>query len=307
MPSRRPKIIVGIPAYNEEKTIAKIVIISQRYADEVVVCDDGSTDLTGEIARKLGAKVIKHKRNRGKGAALRSIFEYASKRKPEVLVTIDADLQHDPHDIPKIAEPILRGEAEVSIGCRFMGQSNEIPLYRRIGNKILNLMVQFAKKNMVKDSQSGFRAYSYNVVESINVEEDGMGVDSQILMDTVSKGFKIVEVPIKVRYSGLDTSTFNPISHASQVITSVLRFTAVNHPFLFFIVPGIILLMVGIYFGLKAINIYFNKEIILVGLITFSSTSVIVGVLLIFMGILSFILIPEIKIIKKKLRQVRVV
>lgn len=104
-------VVVGIPAYNEEKTIAQVVIGAQKHSHIVIVCDDGSSDLTAEIAERLGAVVIRHEKNRGYGGALQSIFKRAKELKADILVTIDSDGQHDPCEIPKIINPIELGAA----------------------------------------------------------------------------------------------------------------------------------------------------------------------------------------------------
>ncbi|MEM2687352.1 MAG: glycosyltransferase family 2 protein, partial [Thermoproteota archaeon] len=109
----RPFIVACIPAFNEERTIASVVIRAMRHVDKVIVCDDGSTDLTGEIAEKLGAEVMRHERNQGYGAALSTLFEKAREINADILVMIDADGQHNPDDIPKLLTPIINGEADI--------------------------------------------------------------------------------------------------------------------------------------------------------------------------------------------------
>jgi len=106
--------------------------------DAVVVCDDGSSDLTADIAEISGANVVRHGKNEGKGAALRSLLEKAKELNADIVVTLDGDDQHDPSDIPKLLEPILRDEAEIAIGSRFLGENTEMPFYRKFGSKILN-------------------------------------------------------------------------------------------------------------------------------------------------------------------------
>ena len=131
----KPIVVVGIPAYNEEKTIAKIVLNAQKFADVVVVCDDGSSDLTCTIAERMGAEVIVHKQNLGYGAALQSIFKRAQEFDADVLITLDGDGQHDPSEIPRLIKPIVDGIADVVVGSRFIDGSgtSEMPLYRRAG------------------------------------------------------------------------------------------------------------------------------------------------------------------------------
>ena len=130
----KPLILACIPAYNVEKTIAKVVVQTKKYVDKVIVCDDGSSDMTGEIATKLGAEVIRHERNRGYGAALASLFRRARELDPEVMVTLDADCQHNPEDIRRVVTPVLKGAADIVVGSRFLAENGEaIPRYRKLG------------------------------------------------------------------------------------------------------------------------------------------------------------------------------
>ena len=125
------KIIVGIPAFNEEKNIASIITKLSTIADTILVCDDGSTDLTATIAKKIGAVVIKHEKNLGYGAAIRSLFLKAKDLDGDVLVTFDADGQHRIDDIKNVIKPILNDEADLVIGSRFLDESEkEVPQYR---------------------------------------------------------------------------------------------------------------------------------------------------------------------------------
>lgn len=113
-------ILVCIPARDEEKTIATVIVKSKRHADKIVVCDDGSEDMTGEVAKALGAEVIRVSSSGGYGAALALLFERANQIAPDVMVTLDADGQHNPDDIPTLTKPILDQQADVVIGSRFL-------------------------------------------------------------------------------------------------------------------------------------------------------------------------------------------
>src|SRR5881296_1083194 len=126
---------------NEERTIAKVVVVSLRQVDKVVVCNDGSTDMTGIIASKLGAEVISHERNLGKGEALRSLFKAARSIGADVLVTLDGDGQHNPEEIPRLVDAIKSGAADVVVGSRFLGPRTAVPRYREVGNKFLNALI----------------------------------------------------------------------------------------------------------------------------------------------------------------------
>ncbi len=216
-----PNIVVCIPAYNESCVIGNVVQRARSFCSNVLVCDDGSTDDTSSEAAKNGATVLRHSSNHGKGAALRTLLKQAWKLAPEAIVTLDGDGQHDPSDIPRLVEPVLSGRADVVVGSRFHA-SNRIPSHRRVGNFILSLLTNWRAGTRLQDTQSGFRAYASGVLRDISIVENGMGVDSQILIQIARKGFRIQEKEVSVNYSG-DTSTFNPVSHMIRVIWSISR------------------------------------------------------------------------------------
>ena len=131
------KIIIGIPAYNEEKNIASIILKLKKITDTIVVCDDGSTDLTPQIAKENGAIVVSHEQNRGYGSAIRTIFLKAKELDADMLVTFDADGQHRIEDIEKVVLPIKNNQADIVIGSRFLENSSKIPKYRKLGINII--------------------------------------------------------------------------------------------------------------------------------------------------------------------------
>ena len=145
-------ITIGIPAYNEEKNIASIIVKLKKIAQKIIVCNDGSTDLTGEIAQKLGAVVINHPKNLGYGSGIRSIFQKAKEIDSDILVTFDADGQHQVEDIKKVIEPILKNEVDVVIGSRYMENKNvSTPEYRKIGIgcKLIDSLKIFSKDKSI--------------------------------------------------------------------------------------------------------------------------------------------------------------
>ena len=150
--STSPIVVAGIPAYNEEKTIARVILGAQRYAHIVVVCDDGSADLTAEIAERLGAVVVRHEKNLGYGAALQSLFKRAKELKADVLVTLDSDGQHDPSEIPRLVKPIEDGAAEVVLGSRFMDKNGtaDMPAYRQLGVRVITKLSNGSNKKRSK-------------------------------------------------------------------------------------------------------------------------------------------------------------
>jgi glycosyltransferase involved in cell wall biosynthesis len=200
-------------AYNEEKNIAAIIAQLQKMSYSIIVCNDGSSDMTGEIAEKMGATVINHKRNLGFGAALRSIFLKANELNADILVTIDADGQHNPLEIKDILKPIEDNEADVVIGSRFSGKTSKIPKYRIIGIKAINKLTSSSSENKLIDPLSGFRAYTKKVFKEILPADSGMGGSTEVLIKANQRKFRIVEIPILVNYEG-DTSTHNPINQS---------------------------------------------------------------------------------------------
>lgn len=279
--------VACIPALNEERTIAITVIGCQKHVDRVIVCDDGSSDMTGEIAERLGADVIRHDRNMGKGEALRSLFEAARKLGTDVMVTIDADGQNDPHEIPRLLEAMGKGETDIVIGSRFLEGGANVPQHRRVVNRLLNLVTLEG----VSDTQSGFRAYGKKALQRIVPAEMGMGVDSQILMDAASDGLRIVEVPITVSYGIGKTSKLNPVHHTLDVGLSVVKLTSIRHPLVFYGVPGLALVLAGLYYLYRTITLFSEQQFVTTltltyGLIAFSVTML--GLLALFTGVILF-------------------
>ena len=194
------KITVGIPAYNEEKNIAKIIVGLKKVAAQIIVCDDGSTDSTSIIAESLGAIVLKHPKNLGYGSAIRSIFLKAREINSEGLVTIDADGQHKIEDIEKVVKPIVNGQADISIGSRFLDKHDNAPKYRKLGINIITKVTNSSLSEKITDAQSGFRAYNNKVLQALTPSDSGMGISTEILIKSSKKNMKITEVPITISY-----------------------------------------------------------------------------------------------------------
>jgi len=272
-------IVIGIPAYNEEKNIASIIVKLKKIANTIIICDDGSTDATAEIAKELGAMVISHSKNQGYGAAIKTIFLEAKNKQVDVLITFDADGQHQIKDISKVLEPINLGNADVVIGSRFLDDKTKIPTYRKIGVKIITQLTNITTGSNITDSQSGFRAYSKLALEKIIPTESGMGISTEILIKAQEKKLRITEVPIKILYEG-DTSTHNPISHGSSVIFSTLKYVAIERPLVFYGIPGIVFLSLGIFFGLWAIQVFAEEGKIITNIGMIGIGGVILGTIL---------------------------
>ena len=281
-------ILACIPAFNEGKIIDKVIKNCLKFADSVVVCVDGSTDNTYEIADSAGAEVIRHEKNIGKGESLRSLFKFARHSNHDIIVTIDGDGQFLPEEIPKLVKGIEKDKSDLVIGYRF-DDTTEMPDYRRFGNKLLDKMTNMVEEISVRDTQSGFRAYSKKVIDAIDFKMKGFGADAEILIDATKKGFRLSEEKITVIYdTGSKTSTKNPISHTGEVISSLLEITAIRSPLKFIGIPGIVLIIAGLYFTIDvAVTFteigYFSIPFTLIG-----ATCLGLGSILFLMSILLF-------------------
>ena len=288
------KITIGIPAYNEEKNIAKIIIKLKKITDSIIVCDDGSSDMTSEIAKNLGVIVISHKKNMGYGAAIRTIFEKSAEIGSDILVTFDADGQHRIEDVSRVLHPLENSEADIVIGSRFLGKQSNVPNYRKLGIKVITQVTNSSLKTKLTDSQSGFRAYSKQVLSKISLSEVGMGISTEILIKASSKGLRITEVPITILYSG-DTSTHNPVSHGTSVLFSTIKFTSIEHPLKFYGIPSVIFLTIGVIFTSLAVQYYvdigrLNTDLTLIG-----AGTILVGIILLISAILLYSLVSVVR------------
>ena len=281
-------IAVAIPAYNEERSISKTIIKSQKYTKTVIVYDDGSMDMTREIAKRLGAIVIFSDTHLGKGEALRACFEKARELEVDILITIDADDQHNPDEIPRITLPIIEGKADVTVGSRFLEKDDSVPKYRIVGNRILNIITNKSNKG-VTDTQSGFRAYNKKALNVIRPGEMGMGVDSEILMDLSENEIIIKEVPISVKYHENEkTSSHNPIYHTLDVILSVIKLVSIRHPLKFYCIPGAVLFITSLMLGWKSFTLFEEGMDYWINFALMATVSLLIGVQAIFVGITLF-------------------
>ena len=286
---------MGIPAFNEEKNIAAIITKLADITDTIIVCNDGSSDLTSDIAEKMGAFVINHEKNLGYGAAIRSIFLKAKELDGDILVTFDADGQHRIEDIEKVTKPIIDQEADLVIGSRFLDESEkEVPRYRKVGIKVITKITNSSMKEQLTDSQSGFRAYSKKVLNELNLSELGMGISTEILIKASSKNFRITEVPIKILYAG-DTSTHNPVSHGSSVILSTIKYTSIEHPLKFYGIPSMILFIIGVSFTYLSAEYYAEIGRLNTNLTIIAAGTVLIAVVLLISSVLLYSLVSVVR------------
>jgi glycosyltransferase involved in cell wall biosynthesis len=285
-----PKIIACMPAFNEEKYIGTLVLKTRQYVDAVIVVDDGSTDNTVEIAKLAGAKVIRHKDNKGYGAAIQTIFAEAKKVDPDVLVILDADGQHSPQEIPSLIKPILGGGYDCVIGSRH-GQAKKIPLYRRIGQRIILCSVKTISGNNLTDSECGFRAFSRKAVKTLELRENGMAISAETVTEANRKHLKMTQVPVNVTYNK-DSSTMHPVRHGWSVFNRILVMIADQRPLFFFGLGGLMCIIIGLGFGIRVVAMFTDTRVLPTGNTLIAIALIAVGIFGIFTGLVLSVLQP---------------
>jgi glycosyltransferase involved in cell wall biosynthesis len=277
-------ITVVLPAYNEEVAIGSIVLLSKQYVDRVIVVDDGSSDRTAEVAARAGAEVIVHSPNKGKGMAFKTGF--AAAEGADIIVTMDSDGQHNPSDIPKLVAPILRGEADMVNGSRYLsGHATDTPAYRRIGQTILDRATVMNSGVQITDSQSGFRAFSASATSIFRFNAHGMAIESEMLADAGRYGLRVKEVPIGVRYD-VDCSTEHPVKHGLMVLLKIFKDMEYNKPLYYFTLPGFIFGACGLYMGLGFLHTFYLGGNLEFGPTMLMILLTLIGVFMVFTGIL---------------------
>jgi glycosyltransferase involved in cell wall biosynthesis len=279
------RVIVCIPAFNEAVTIGAIVQKAKKFAYEVIVCDDGSIDKTSEKAEAAGATVTRHKFNKGYGAAILTLFYAAMEKNADFVITLDADGQHEPDQIPEILQPLLGDEADIVIGSRFLDKKNKnnIPRYRAFGIKTITKFVHNESWTL-SDAQSGYRAYTKRVLEKLNLFEMGMSISTEILFRAMENKFVIREIPVKINYGVESSSTHNFLSHGLKVLVSVIQFISLRNPLAFYGLPGIALLIMAAIFVNNVFIIFNEKQFISTNMIMISLGSAIMGIVLLATG-----------------------
>jgi glycosyltransferase involved in cell wall biosynthesis len=222
MPLTEKNICCVIPAFNEARKIASVINGVREHIKDIIVVDDGSGDNTAELAEEAGAFVLRHDLNRGKGMALRTGFSHAAKRGYHAVLTLDADGQHDPSEIRKFLSAFQDNSGDVIIGSRLWDKS-AIPRYRYIPNQIGIFCISKAAGCRIEDTQSGFRLYRKEVLETISLATTGFETETEILIKAGKKGFRIHHLPVSAIYQSDYTTNFRPVRDFYRISILVLK------------------------------------------------------------------------------------
>jgi glycosyltransferase involved in cell wall biosynthesis len=281
------RTLAVIPCCNEEETIANVILRTKRFINEVLVVDDGSSDETKKIAEEAGATVIAHKKNRGKGAAIRTGFQYALDNDFDYVVTIDGDGQHNPLEIPNLLDNVMNNGHDISIGFRY-GNRTEMPKWRRVGKRVLDYTTSMGTGGFVTDSQCGFRAFNKKAVETIapQLKGDAFSVESEQLIIAHEAGLNVVNTNVTCKYKDLKTSTKNPASHGLSVLGYVVWVIAERRPLLFISLPGFIAMVIGLLLGIYTLAYYNQNNFFFIPYSIIVNILVIVGAFAILIGLL---------------------
>ncbi len=257
------RIVVVVPAYNEERFIGSVVIKILKYPVTVIVVDDGSTDDTAYVAQAAGAVVVRHEKNQGKGQALNTGFCQARQLGPEAIVIIDGDGQHLPEQLPRLVCPVLSGQADIIVGSRYIEQNSHVPRHRIWGHWAFNLITRFSSGIRTSDSQSGYRAFSPKAVDAIAFHSEGFSVESEIPFIAREHDLRLLEVPVTVRYE--DPPKRSVIAHGLAVLGGILRLVGQYRPLIFFGLPGATFLLTGLGWGLWIVERFIQTKQLAIG------------------------------------------
>jgi len=217
------RVFALIPALNAEKTIGDVVRDCRAQLADVIVIDDGSTDRTGEVARANGASVLRHEINQGKGASLKTGFKHAVENGFDGVITLDADGQHLPSEIPKILKAHEESGADLVIGGRAHLFGEMLPR-RRLANRFSAWTIAKCAGTRVTDSQSGFRFYSTRLLRAIALRTSGFDMESEVIVRAGRGGFKIITTPISLGFiDGISTSHYKPLKDTIRIAWTVFR------------------------------------------------------------------------------------
>jgi len=217
------RALVLIPSFNAAKTVGNVVRQAKQYISDVVVINDGSRDDTAAVAHAAGAEVVDHPQNRGKGGALKTGFAYAIQHRYDVVITLDADGQHLPREIPKFLRAREETKADLIIGGRSHLFDQMLPR-RRLANRFSAWTIAKASKTGITDSQSGFRLYSANMLRNVRLRTEGFDLESEVIVRAGVGGFKVITIPIDLGFvDGISTSHYKPLKDTLRIAWTVAR------------------------------------------------------------------------------------
>ncbi len=221
--SRPDNVTCVIPAYNEDEIIGDVVKAVREECSQIIVVNDGSTDDTHRNAERAGALVIDHTVNLGTGASEEIGIKASLLLGADVIVTLDADGQHDPSEIPRLLEPIQSGEADMVIGSRFLQPEGTMPLLKRVGNSILTHLTSILCGAEITDSQSGFRALTRQTAEDMNDLPNDYSWASEMIAKAHRRGFRIREVPVRTIYDQYSSSKGTNIFDGLRILLALVK------------------------------------------------------------------------------------
>ena len=287
LPPAAPRVVAVVPAFNEDKYIASVVLKVRSHVDRVLVVDDGSRDLTASLAAEAGAAVVRHAANRGKGAAVRTGLRWVIDAGAEAVVLLDGDGQHRPEHIEQLVAPVLAGQADLVVGSRFIGRDarRNIPGWRVLGQRALNAATTLGSGRRLTDSQSGFRALSRRAARLMRdgLRSDGFSVESEMQLLAREHGLVTVEAPIVVDYDV--PLKRNPVAHGLAVLDGLLRLVGQTRPLLVLSGPGLVVLLLGLLLGLVVVETYDATRQLAIGYGMLTVLLTVVGLLALFVGI----------------------
>lgn len=280
------KIIITIPAYNEEETIGKVINEIPRRIEgidriDVLVINDGSTDNTVEEALKAGAdKIVSHKKNLGLGISFRDGLEEGLKMGAGIIVNIDADFQYNAKEIPRLIEPILNGKADMVLGDRQIDELDHMPMGKKLGNKLATWVTRKVTGLPIKDAQTGFRAFTREAALRMNLTSNYTYVQ-ETLIQAANKNLTVEQIPIEFREregkSRLISSLFG---YAKSAGNTIIRSYRDYQPFKVFTVMGIAIIVIGLIIGFRVLIHYFAT-----GMVTPYLPSAVLTTVLIIVGL----------------------
>jgi glycosyltransferase involved in cell wall biosynthesis len=277
-------IVVIIPSYNQERYIGSVVLKLLRFPVTVIVVDDGSIDETASVAAAAGAEVVQQPVNQGKGAAINAGFCKAREFKPDVIVIIDADGQHLPEELPRVVQPILDDVADIVVGSRYLSHPSHVPAHRVLGHLLFRWLSSVASGIAMSDPQSGYRAFSQRAFDLVNFSSRCSSVESEMQFMAYDHSLRVAEVPITIRYT--DPPKRSVIRQGLSVLNGVLKLTGQYRPLLFFGLPGCLIVMLGIAWGIRVVDLFSRNHALPVGNTLISVMLCILGMTLFSTGVI---------------------